>query len=409
MQRRGGRCGAPAPWLFTPWLALAGWIVVQAVCWAAAPGFADLHQREAPLTPERIIEEQIAGVPVEELERFVRALDAEARDLLPPLDLRAMIFDGEGIKWAELGRRLLYTFTREVALNLHLLGQLIVLGVFCALLRSVAASVGSGEVGEVAFFLCLFLLLLIALQAFRSAVELAAGALDQMVDFMYAILPVLAALLAAAGAVTTAALFHPLLYVTVTLIATLVRSVLFPLVFIMAGLSLLGSLSREFPLKQLSGLLRTGSMTALGLAFLAFFAVMNARGAIAPVADGLALRTAKFLTGTFVPIVGGRLADALDVVIGGSVLIKNAVGVFGMGAIAVITAFPIVKIFSILAVFRLATALIEPITDARLVEAMSSLANCLSLLLAGMITAGLMFFVAITIVVGVGNTAALVR
>ena len=374
------------------------------------PGFNALHaEGQPPLSAERILEEQLNGLPVEELERFVRTLDAESRQLLPPADLRAMIFEGEGVRWGELGRRLLYAFTGEVALNISLLGQLVIVGVFCALLRSVASSLGGSEAGDVAFLLCLFVLLFISVQAFRTAVQLAASTLDQMVDFMHAILPLLAALLAAAGAVTTAAIFHPFLYVTVTAIAMLVRGLLFPLVFVMAGLAVLGSLSRDFPLRQMAGLLRTGSMILLGLSFLVFFAVMHARGAIAPVTDGLALRTAKFLTGAFIPVVGGRLADALDVVIGGSVLIKNAVGVFGMGAIAVITAFPIVKIFSILTVFRVATALVEPITDSRLVDAMSGLSTCLTLLLAGLITAALMFFVGITVVIGVGNTAAFLR
>ena len=132
------------------------------------------------------------------------------------------------------------------------------------------------------------------------------------------------------------------------------------------------------------------------------------REALAPVADGFAFRTAKFLTGTFVPLVGGKIADAMDVIVGGSVLIKNALGAFGMTAVAVMTAFPLVKLFSIFAVFRVATALVEPVTDPRLVQAMAGLSNSLALLLAGLITAAT-FFVAITVVVGVGNTAAVMR
>lgn len=380
------------------------------VAFASADGFSELHGSEARgLTPEGIIQQQLEKVPTEELESFVRALDQETQDLLPPFDLRAMIFDGEGVKWEEMGRRLLYTLTAEIAFNLSLLGQLVVLGVFCAFLRSIAVNIGGTEAGDLAFLVCLLVLLLISLQAFRASVELASTTLDQMVSFMHAILPVLSTMLAAVGAVTTAAIFHPLLYATVTAIAMLVRGLLFPLVLLTAALAILGSISKDFPLKQLSGVLRTGSMVVLGVCFLAFFAVMQARGAIAPVADGFAIRTAKFLTGSFVPVVGGRLADALDVIIGGSVLIKNAVGVFGMGAIAAITAFPIIKIFSILTIFRIATALVEPITDPRLVQAMSSLATSLSLLLAGMITAALMFFVGITVVVGVGNAAVAMR
>src|SRR5690606_42087626 len=83
----------------------------------------------------------------------------------------------------------------------------------------------------------------------------------------------------------------------------------------------------EFPLSRLSGLLPHGALTVLGLGFTVFLGVMVIRGAIAPVADGVALRAAKFLAGTFIPVVGGMMADAVEVVVGGSLLVKNALGV----------------------------------------------------------------------------------
>lgn len=389
-------------------LAMSLWAPVGSAQVSPWGGSVD-ERSDTPFTPEGVVERQLEQLPLESLDAFVRSLDYDTRSLLPPLDLRALIFEGEGIAWETLGRRMLYAFTAEVAVNIHLLGQLIILGVFGAVLRNVATSLGGAQAGEVAVWLCLLILLLISLHAFHTSVNLATSTVARMVDFMHAVLPVLSTLLAAAGAVTTAAIFHPLLFVTVTVIAMVVQGVLLPLVLVLAALSVLGSLSQEFPLKQLGGLLRQGSGIVIGLCFLGFFAVMQARGAIAPVADGLALRTAKFLTGSFVPVVGGRIADALDIIIGGSVLIKNAVGVFGMGAIAAMTAFPIVKIFTILLVFRVACAVVEPITDPRLVQAMGGLASSLTLLLAGMLTAALMFFVALTVVISVGNTAAMMN
>jgi len=375
----------------------------------AQTGFDRLHQSQTPLTPEEIVSSQIEQLSLEDLDTFVRALDPNVREALPPLDLKRMIFEGEGVEWGALGARIARVFLDEVSLNLSLLGQLIVLGVFCALLKTIASSTRSSEVAGVAVLVSLLALLYLALSAFRSVVATASDTLDQMVGFMLALLPVLSTMLAAVGAVSTAAIFHPLLYATVTGIAALVQNVLFPLVYISAALAVIGSLSKEFPVKQFSGLLRSGTVLILGFAFVAFFAVVQARGAIAPIADGLAMRTAKLLTGAFIPVVGGRIADALDVIVGGSVLIKNAIGVFGMGAIVVITAFPIAKIFSILTIFRLATALVEPIADERLVQAMAGLSGSLTLLLAGMITAALMFFVGITVVVGVGNATAFIR
>lgn len=392
---------------FAAAILLAGALGARA---AQAPGPGSLLFGERmSFSPEEIVREQVEQLGLEPLRSFVETLDPEVREALPPLDLTAIIFGGEGIPWSELGRRALRQLAGEVALNASLLGQLIVLGVFCAFLRVAASSLAGSEATEIAFMASLLVLLLLGFGAFRAALEAASATLDQMIDLMHAVLPLLSTMLAAVGAVTTAAVFHPLLYATVTTVATLVRGVLFPLVMAGAALAVIGSAAGDFPAKRMAGLVRAGAVTLLGLAFVAFFGVLKARGAIAPVADGLALRTARFLTGTFIPVVGGRVADALDVVVGGSMLIKNAVGLFGMGAVAAVTAIPLMKVFSIFIIFRLAAALIEPVTDPRLADAMAGLADSLALLLAGMVTAGLMFFVGITVVVSVGNAAAAMR
>ena len=60
-------------------------------------------------------------------------------------------------------------------------------------------------------------------------------------------------------------------------------------------------------------------------------------------------------------------------------------------------------------VYRLAAALVEPISDERLVEAMSALANSFSLVIACLLTVGLMFFVGITILISIGNIPTILR
>ena len=48
-----------------------------------------------------------------------------------------------------------------------------------------------------------------------------------------------------------------------------------------------------------------------------------------PVADGISLRTAKYLTKTFILIAGSMFADTLEVVVGGS-LDQERSGCFGL-------------------------------------------------------------------------------
>lgn len=384
-------------------------LIVLGALLLAAPAWAEPSDvQSGAMSPERVVDEQLERLPLAPLDEAVRRLDPEVQRYLPA-DIKTIIFDGDGVRWQEAGRALLGAFFAEIYVHLALLGQLVVLGVFCAFLRAIAHGLNGSGAADVAFLVSLLVMLLLGLHAFKSAVDVAAGALTDMVDLLQALLPVMSMMLAAVGAITTAAIFHPLIYATVTGIATLVKGLLFPIVLVSATLTVIGAISSDFPLKHMEGLLKTVSLFLLGMMFIAFVGVVQVRSLVAPVADGLAIRTVKFATSTFIPVVGSRISDAMDLIVGGSVLIKNAIGLFGMAAVALVTAFPVVKILSLLLIFKLAAALVEPITDPRLVQAMSGLAGSIALLAAGVITAALMFFVGITVVVSVGNTAAVMR
>ncbi|NMA61464.1 MAG: stage III sporulation protein AE, partial [Firmicutes bacterium] len=121
------------------------------------------------------------------------------------------------------------------------------------------------------------------------------------------------------------------------------------------------------------------------------------------------LRAAKFFTKTLIPIAGGMFADSLEVVVGGSVLIKNGVGVFGLAMVVFLVATPLLKVWAMVLVYKLVGALLEPICDPRLVQALGTMESALILVLISLGTVALMFLVAISILVGVGNLTVFMR
>ncbi len=355
-------------------------------------------------------EQHIAKLDTSELENLVASFDSEVQKELPRFDLKQLVANpGSVLDVRNLFGRLGRYLTNEIILNVRLLGQLILLAVFCAILRGVASAFSVNGAADAAFLVAFLALLLLALQSFRIVTTVAVEAIDAMVSFMQAILPLMITMLAAVGGIATASVFHPLLFMIVYSVATVIKGVIIPLVFLSAILGVLGVVAKDMPMKQLSSLTRQWSVTIIGLLFIVFFAVLTVRGAIAPVTDGLTLKTAKFLTGTFVPVVGSRLADALDVVVGSSLLMKNAIGVFGMASVFLITIFPAVKVFAILTIYRVTTALIEPVSDERLVSVLGGLASSLTLVLASLLTVGLMFFICITVLIGLSNVPAYMR
>ena len=358
---------------------------------------------------EKVVEAQLEELDMADIERTLSGLDAEIQAQLPSLDLSQMIFGGKGIEWGKLVQDLFQHLFREVVANSRLLAQLIVLAIVAALLQNLQTAFLSSDAIDVSMACCLLLLVHVALNSFRLAVAAGTGAIEAMTSLMYALLPLLSTTLAAVGGFTSAALMHPILVTAVGLMGMLVERVVFPLLQIAIVLSIVGNLFQGFPVRRLAGLMERSGSLVLGTAFVAFAAMILARGMLAPVADGVSIRAAKYLGGKIMPVLGNTFAQALDVAVGGSLLIKNGLGMFGLSAILVIVAFPLVKILALLFIYRIVTALIEPISDARLVSALTSCGNTLAIVFVAVMVVTLMFFVTITVMVGMGNLTALIR
>lgn len=355
------------------------------------------------------IDDEAGALPTAEIERILAGFDRDVQDLVPPFNLREAVRGPGGweLDALEIAQRLGRHLIRELILGGRLLAQLMVAALLGALLQGLAPEKGGAR--EVAAAVTLLFILWLALQGFRSGAELTGRTVDEMAAFLQAMLPLLITLTASAGAVTSAGIFHPLILGVVNLSAALVHAVILPLSYAAVVVGVAGCVGARFPVGRLSRLFRQTSLTLLGLVFIVFMGVMSVRGVMAPIADGLALKTARFLTGSFVPVIGGRLADALGVVAGGSLLIRNAAGAFAMLVVFAVTAFPALKLLAVLTVYRIAGALVEPVADKPVSEALSVIADGFALLLASLVTVALMFFVGLTILVGAGNLTAVMR
>jgi stage III sporulation protein AE len=80
-----------------------------------------------------------------------------------------------------------------------------------------------------------------------------------------------------------------------------------------------------------------------------------------------------------VPVVGGMLADALETVVGVSLILKNGLSIVGLLFLFLFTVFPLIKIFALMLVYKVASAVVQPLGETELSEALNTLGNCLAL------------------------------
>jgi len=249
----------------------------------------------------------------------------------------------------------------------------------------------------------------ICLYSFTAALDLAGKTIDDLVDFSLASLPTLTALLAAQGSLASSALFHPLIIFGINFFGTLIRSVVFPLIYFSAVLGLADHFSPHFKVKKLSGLFKELSMWVLGISMTIFIGILTVQGAAGTVADAVSMRTAKYMTGAFVPVVGKILSDAVETVAGASIILKNGIYLTGVVVLLLLTLFPLLKLAAITLLYKLSAALVEPLGESELGSCLNVMGNSLVLILAALASVGVLFFLAVTALVGAGNVAIMFR
>ncbi|OAT86538.1 stage III sporulation protein AE [Desulfotomaculum copahuensis] len=344
---------------------------------------------------------------------YVNRLDGEINSAVPGLSFKDLLVKlaQRDVHWqpADVFHYVLVYLFKEVVANAALLGKLVILAMICVVLQNLTAAFDRGTTGQLTQTVTFLMLVTIAVGSFALAVNTGRDVVDKMVGFMQALLPVLLTLLVALGGVASAAVFHPVLLGGLTLIGTLIKNIVLPLVFFAAVLGLVSNLSPRFKISNLAGLLKTAAMGLLGIFGTVFLGLLAVQGVAGAVGDGVVLRTAKFSLDAFVPVVGGMFSDALEAVISSALLIKNAAGLAGVVAIFAIMALPLIKLISLALIYKLAGALVQPVGDAPVVDCLNDLGNSVITVFAVVATVGLLFFFAIAIVVAMGNLTVMLR
>ncbi|NPV90396.1 MAG: stage III sporulation protein AE [Firmicutes bacterium] len=362
---------------------------------------------------DSITSQQMQDLDFSQVEKTVEEINRENNGSLPTLNWRQLLTDLQSgrLDW-NLGdmvagaARLLF---KEAVANSALLGQLVVLAVVCAVLQNLRSSFEEGTVGKLAHVVCYLALITLALGSFTIAVGVGREALNRMVSFIQVLVPLLLTLMAALGGFTTAAMMHPFIAGALGVLSTVIGSVVFPLIFMSAVLGVVNQVSDQYRVSRLADFLKRAALWTLGLTMTLFIGTLSIRGVMGAVTDSVALRAARFATGSFVPVVGGAFSDAIGAVISYSLLLKNSVGIAGLIILLILVAMPVLKILAVMIVYKLASIIIQPLGDDRTGEIIQVLGSSLGLVMVVVGGVGIMFFITLSIIIGAANLTVMMR
>lgn len=285
----------------------------------------------------------------------------------------------------------------EFRYNRENLVYMLLVALTAAVFTNFAGAFQNRQVSEISFYILYMLLITLCLTAFRIATQGLEEQLDSLLDFMRVLCPsYFLAVAFASGSVTSLFFYNVILFLIYAVEIVVVRFLL-PVINVYIMVQVLGNLTGEDFLSEFAGLLQKIVSWILRTLLAGIIGINVVQGLLAPAVDTLR-RSALTRTAEALPWVGNAVGGTAEVVLGTAVLIKNGIGMAGAIITVLICAVPVLRMLILAFLYRLAAALVQPVSDKRITGCISSVSEGYELLVRVIFTAGVLFLLTIAVV-----------
>ncbi len=290
------------------------------------------------LLPTAAAEGEIrTGKADEEYQSFLESIPPEVAELLPDSFFRVGLADAEdAVKEAGSVQVIFSAVGKLTGLaireTLSLLAQICGLLLLFAVLRALVSE-KQGELGRAfSFFSTLALTVLLLV--------LEGGRIASLRTFFHTVrglslsfLPLMGTLYAMGGNIRVAVANHGVLSAFLTVLETLCAGTVLPIAGICLAFAMMDALAGRVQLRGLAAFVKRTYTLMISFLMTLLGFVLGTQTTLAKAGDSLAIRTARFAAGSFLPLVGGSVSESLRTAAASVAYLR---GIAGSGAILVL-------------------------------------------------------------------------
>lgn len=281
--------------------------------------------------------------------------------------------------------------------NQQLLFKIACFAVIGAIFTNFAMAFSKEQVAETGFYLTYTLLMTLMMTSFIMTAAIITNVLKSLTGFMKVLLPTFCAALTFTTGSLLSGAYYELMMAAIAIADWLMSTLIMKLIQIYVLTALVNHISKEDYLSKLSELLalliRWSIRTVVGV----ILGINILQTMLLPAIDR-AKGTAAYKLISALPGVGAAMNTALGAVIGSGVLIRNVLGMGSLIVILLICVVPVVRVCMVFLSYKVVQAVIQPVTDKRLLDGMESMTQGVGMLLQVLIGCVLMFILSLAVV-----------
>ena len=275
--------------------------------------------------------------------------------------------------------------------------------IFSAIIKQVRNSFLSESVAEIAFYICMCTIAVLLLGQIVNVFNSGKIVIKNIAILSEIMSPIILTLMIAIGGNVSATVYNPAVTFLTNGVINLILYVLFPLIIISFAFSFASNFSSEIKLSKFSDFINSSIKWIIGITATVFGVFLSIQGITSACYDGISIKAIKYTVSNSIPIVGGFLKDGFDLIVAGSVLIKQAIGLSCVFGLFFLIISPVLSIAVFSLMLKLCSAIIETVSDARLSNFCLSITKSLGYVTAVLLLVGFMFFIMVLLMIFSAN------
>lgn len=348
-----------------------------------------------------IINSRIESLDLEDLNKIIGGSQDDAVNKLSIQDLVVKAIEGKlDLSPQNILKNISASFFGEIRSLASLVRNMLLIAILSAFLYNLSSSFKQNDAAELGFFMCYLSITIILMSSFMICVEVVRPFINDICAIMQAGVPVSLTLMAMSGNVGSAYIFNPIIIFVINALSLFIRDIIIPVLIFAAILKLINFISVKEILVKLSDLLKNCASWALKATTVIFVGIISLQAVSAPLVNTVVTKSAKAALNV-VPVVGQALSGAVDLVTYWSSAIKSGFMAAFIIIIILMCFGPIIKLIAFIAVFKVTAAIIQPISDERIVKATDCVGSFTAVLLGACVCVTAMFIFMIIVMLSI--------
>ena len=285
----------------------------------------------------------------------------------------------------------------EILINKELIIRLLIIVVIAAIFRNYSSILKMSYVGEQGFYVTYLFIAVLLIQSFSLVYGIAEETIYYINDLMKCMMPAFYLSLMFCSGLTTSHMVNTMFLSMLVFVEEILLKIILLAIRIYFLITLLNQLNKEDRFSKLAGLLKQGIHFVLKTITTGIIGLNVVKSMLIPVYENAKYNVLQ--KGLSVIPGGSTLTGLSSILVGAGMLIKNSVGITVVLILIVCSGVPLLKMFAFYVVYKVITALVQPISDNRILTGIQGISDSTGILIRATSTSLVLSILSIAIVI----------